>query len=276
MTETSKEIDIRLSTFIDGEIGEEERHEVEALLVNDPQARASQDALKRGRDFGRHAFDEMLKEPVPLDLVRAIKTAPQPRRAVRLPQASRPNFSMKPTGRQALACGLLLFVVGGAFGYMLGAPPLAAPSPDALASVSENRDWLEDVAAHYRLYSRQGPHLAELPAGKPADILDWLTTNTGVAFRIPDLGESGLAFQGARLFSAAGIPAGQLFYKSAEGEVIAIVFTKSRPTVNPATESIRDDIGVVSWSTPLATYAIVGPSSNPSLDEIAAKAAGLI
>ena len=273
--ETSKELEVRLSAFIDGEVGEEERHELDALLVNDPQARAAHEALKRGRDFGRHAFEDMLKEPVPLDLVRTIKTAPQPRRAVRLPQPARPALLLKPTASQALAACLILFALGGGLGYMLGARPVPNASAE-IASASENRDWLEDVAAHYRLYSRQNSRLSELPADRPADILDWLTTNTGVAFRIPDLGESGWTFEGARLFSAAAVPAGQLFYRNGDGEVIAIVFTKARPTVTPAAETIRDDISVVAWTTALATYAIVGPSANATLDEVAAKAAGLI
>ncbi len=87
---TPSELETRLSSYLDGEASEEARHEVEALLVNDPQARALNDALKRGTEVGRRMFDDMLREPVPLDMVRTIKNTAPPRKAVRLPDPPRP------------------------------------------------------------------------------------------------------------------------------------------------------------------------------------------
>ncbi|MDR6816595.1 anti-sigma factor RsiW [Neorhizobium sp. 2083] len=273
-------LELRLSAFVDGQAGDEERHDVEELLVNDPQARSLHDALKRGADLGRRAFDDMLKEPVPLDLVRTIKNAPLPRRAVRLPQAPRPTLSFKPSGLQTIAACALLFVIGGGIGYMIGGNPAASQFSMLSMPGASNRDWLDDIIAHYRLYARQTNHLAEIPAERPADILEWLTTNTGVGFRIPDLSDSGLTFEGARLFAAGGTPVGQLLYRrtdgDGDGDVIAISFTKLRPEGNRSIEEIRNDTSLVSWVTPLATYMVVGPSSAADLDDIAAKAAGLI
>jgi anti-sigma factor RsiW len=271
-------LEMRLSAHVDGETGDQDRQEIDALLVNDPQARVLHDSLKRGGELGRRVFDDMLNEPVPLDLVRTIKNAPVPRRAVRLPQAPRPSVAFKPSGPQAFVACALLFVLGGGIGYMLGAHP---PVPDLAQMTSqpnERRDWLDDVVAHYRLYGRQRNHLAEIAADRQADILEWLTTNTGVGFRIPDLSESGLTFAGARLVAADGLPLGMLLYRRDDGdnEVIAITFAKSRPDTSKPVEDIRNDTGLVSWSTPLATYVVVGPSSAADLDEIAAKAAGLI
>jgi len=273
-------LELRLSAYVDGQADEQDRHAIEELLVNDPQVRALHDALKRGTEAGRQAFDNMLKEPVPLDLVRAIKNAPLPRKAVRLPQAPHPSIaSFKPSGLQTAAACLLLFVLGGGIGYMLGHRPVAAELAP-ISGPADSRDWLDDIIAQYRLYARQANHLAEIPADRPADILEWLTTNTGVSFRIPDLGESGLTFQGARLFVAGGTPVGQLFYRrtdgDGDGDVIALSFTKTRPEDNRSIEEIRNDTSLVSWVTPLATYMIVGPSSAADLDDIAAKAAGLI
>ncbi|CAN7408998.1 anti-sigma factor family protein [Neorhizobium sp. LjRoot104] len=273
-------LELRLSAYIDGQTGDDARHDVEELLVNDPQARSLHDALKRGADLGRRAFDDMLKEPVPLDLVRTIKNAPLPRRAIRLPQGPRPNLSFKPSGLQAVAACALFFVLGGGIGYMIGGNPAVPQFSMISMPGASSRDWLDDIIAHYRLYARQTNHLAEIPAERPADILEWLTTNTGVGFRIPDLSDSGLTFQGARLFAAGGGPVGQLLYRRTDGEgdgdVIAISFTKTRPEGNRSIEEIRNDTGLVSWVTPLATYMIIGPSSAADLDDIAAKAAGLI
>src|SRR5690606_26048661 len=78
-------LELRLSAYADGQASEKDRQDIEELLVNDPHARSLYDALGRGSELGRRAFDDMLKEPVPLDLVRAIKNASLPRRAIRLP-----------------------------------------------------------------------------------------------------------------------------------------------------------------------------------------------
>jgi len=267
----------RLSAYQDGETSEQDRNETEALLVNDPQARAHQDGLKRGCEFGRRIFEDLLKEPVPLELVRTIKNAPLPRRAVRLPQAPRAPAAFRPTGPQALAACLIVAALSGAIGYMVGANP-AGPAAASLTAAPDKRDWLDEVVASYKLYERQPKHVAEIGPDNKSDILEWLTTNTGVSFRIPDLSESGLSFAGARLVMAQSHPLGILLYKRADGDgdVVAITFTKTGADMGKPIEDIRSDTSLVSWSTALATYVVVGPSSAADLDDIAAKVAGVI
>jgi anti-sigma factor RsiW len=168
-------------------------------------------------------------------------------------------------------------MVGGGLGYLAGSRPGMKNLAQETGVGVDTRDWLDDVVAHYRLYIHQPNRLIEIGADRPADILEWLTTGTGVGFRIPDLKQSGLTFVGARLFAAAGQPFGLLLYRRGDdGEVIALTFSKSRPETSKPVEDIRSDTGIVTWSTPLATYTIVGPSSAADLDDIAAKAAGLI
>ena len=263
-----------LSRLLDREADAREQAELEAALRNDLHAKAVHETLKLGSSRGREIFGELLKEPVPLDLVRVIRTAPPPRKAVRLPGESehRPALSMKPTAGKAFAAGLLLFVLGGGLGYLLADKPNQPAQPLA----SQPGDWLDDVVAHYGIFSRQPDRLAEMPPSDPAAIVEWLLTSTGVNFRIPDLGETGLTFKGARLFAAGGMPVGELLYTSGEGEVIAILFRKNRPGDDGFSERIRDNIALLSWKSATATYVAVGPSSAASLDEIAAKAAGLI
>ena len=271
----------RLSAFVDSQVSDTERQDVESLLVNDPHARALHDDLKRGSQTGRHLLEDMLKEPVPLDLVRSIKNAPLPRKAVRLPGSARRNAAFRPSGLQALSACALTLILGIGLGYMIGARQTVMPAPDTLTGQGfQQRDWLDDIVSHYRLYSRQQNRLVEIGADKPADILEWLTTGTGVGFRIPDLTDSGLAFVGARMVTAENTPTGVLFYRRTsgdnDGDILALTFSRVRPETTKPIEDIRLDTGLVSWSTPLATYVIVAPSSAADLDEIAAKAAGLI
>jgi anti-sigma factor RsiW len=272
------DFETRLSAYLDGEANDDARHDIEALLVNDATARAAHDALKRGAETGRRMFDDMLREPVPLAMVRTIKNTAPPRKAVRLPDAPRRRLHLRPTLAQAASAAALLFVIGGALGYVVGTYPSVPDMPRVPSTETDARDWLDDIVSSYRLYTRHREHPVEMGADRPADILDWLTTNTGVGFRIPDLSESGLTFLGARLVSTQGRPSGMLLYKrtDGDGDFIAITFVKSRPDTSRPVEDIRADTGLVTWSTPLATYVIVGPSAAADLDDIAGKAAGLI
>ncbi|MGG6896463.1 anti-sigma factor family protein, partial [Rhizobium sp. BR 315] len=141
------------------------------------------------------------------------------------------------------------------------------PTPAQVAM----RNWLDDIAAYHRIYSRQPRHMVELQASEQDEISKWLSNTVGVKFNFPDLAADGLVFQGARLFIAGGKPVGQLVYKNLDGEVIAICFTKTDGVANSNNfdETIRDDVSIVSWYRDGATYAVVGPSSDAMLDQIA-------
>lgn len=268
-------LDIRLSSALDGELGETEQAEIDTRLAGDQHMRARQEELRRGSDFGAHAFAEVLREPVPLTLVRNIKTATPPRKAVRLPQAQRPALEFKPTRRQAFAACALLALVAGGVGYMIGSRPQMETFAQLAMPVTSG--WLEDIATHHRVFSRQTDHLVEVPASDSPHLVDWLMANTGVSFRVPDLSDDKLDFLGGRLFSAAGRPVGQLVYRDPDGNVISICFGRNLTgNEQNMAEQIRDDIGLIAWHRDQTDYVVTGPSADATLDMIAAKVAGQI
>ncbi|MGY5807950.1 anti-sigma factor family protein [Rhizobium sp. LEGMi198b] len=263
-------LETRLSAFMDGETSREEKEELERLIASDPEARRIFDELKHGSDVGRKAFDEVLKEPVPLALVRSIKSAQAPKAREPAPRLSRPSLKLAPTGRQALAAALILFVVGGGIGYLIGMQPSGTPAA-APASPAPNRTWLDDIAAYHRIYAHQPRHIVEVQATEVDEISKWLTGTVGVKFNIPDLAADGLVFQGARMFIANGKPVGQLIYKDLDGDVVAICFMKDEGVAGDGNfdETIKDDVSIVSWHRSGTAYAVVGPSSDAMLDQIA-------
>ncbi|WP_188112551.1 anti-sigma factor family protein [Rhizobium tropici] len=265
-------LEVRLSAFMDGETSREEKEELEKLIASDPNAQRIFDELRHGSDVGRKAFDEVLKEPVPLALVRSIKSAQPPKTRDPSPRLARPSLKLAPNGRQSLAAALILFAVGGGIGYLLGTQPANAPeaAPVTPAQVA-TRNWLDDIAAYHRIYSRQPRHMVELQASELDEISKWLGSTVGVKFNFPDLAADGLVFQGARMFIAGGKPVGQLIYKNLDGDVVAVCFTKADGVANDTdfSETIKDDISIVSWHRDGATYAVVGPSSDAMLDQIA-------
>lgn len=262
-------IEARLAAYIDGEASHEEKQALDELLAGDADTHKVYDNLRRGSEMGRKAFDELLKEPVPLALVRSIKSAPEPKaRDVR--RLARPAVKLAPSGKQALAAALILFVIGGGIGYFFGSQPGAARITLPLTP-NQGRTWPDDIAAAQRIYLRQTSHVVELGPNQTDEIVAWLTSAVGVKFSLPDLSGAGLSFQGARLLVAAGKPTGQLVYRNIDGEIISVCFFKESMATdtNDFNEIIKDDIGVIPWHRGGTGYAVVGASSDALLDDIA-------
>ncbi len=262
-------IEARLAAYIDGEASPEERRTLEDLISADADTGRVYETLRQGSDIGRKVFDDLLKEPVPLALVRSIKSAPAPKvREVR--RLSRPAVKLAPSGKQALAAALILFVIGGGIGYLFGTQPGAARLTLPLVP-NQARTWPDDLAAAQRIYLRQSSHIVELGATESDEIITWLTSTVGVKFNLPDLSSQGLVFQGARLLVAGGKPTGQLVYRNIDGEIVSVCFFKDSAGTDGSdfNEIIKDDIGIVPWHRAGVGYAIVGASSDALLDDIA-------
>lgn len=264
-------LEVRLSAYLDGQLPEAEMHEIDTILAKDEEARTVFEKLKLGSEFGARAFDKLLQEPVPLELVRGIRKAgaaeDAPSGPAALAATAAPPRRKKAAWPKTLAASLALFAAGGALGYVV------AERQDAATPfrISAARTWLDDIADYHRIYARQTRHLVEVPAGDDAHIVEWLTASTGVAFRLPDLSGQNLAFSGARLIVAGGKPTAQLVYRNAEGEVFAICFRQDEAVAERTrlAETIRNDIGLVSWRKGNAAYVVVGPSADPDLDHLA-------
>ncbi|WEX76545.1 anti-sigma factor [Sinorhizobium numidicum] len=267
-------LEVRLSAYIDGELGEAEKSELDALLAHDDDAKALLDRLKAGNAFGNRAFEDFLHDPVPLALVRQIKQGPgiNPR-SERVTTSNLPARHAPIWPRIAIA-SLALLLLGGAVGFVIGSANMT-PEP---ADQATARPWIEEIADYHRVYSRQKQHLVELPASQAAEIETWLKSSVGVAFKIPDLAHKDLTFEGARLLVADGKPVAQLVYRDREGEVFAICFLKDAGALqsDQFEESIRGDLGLVSWQKGGVSFVLVGPSSNAGLQDLAETAAANI
>ncbi len=272
-------LDAQLTALLDGETTPEQKHELEQRLATDDGARRIYDKLRNGADFGKRRLDDILKEPVPLALVRSIKSV-QPPKAPVAPRQSRQPFKFAPSGPQALVAAIVLLIAGCGIGYIVGTSHTAAQTAQAVdaAQASETTEWLGDMLANQRLLARQPRHIFEVPATQPEEISTWLTTTVGVAFRVPDLVSEGWTFQGARVTLANGRPVGQLVYTSADGDLATIAFRKDNQPddAEDFKETIRDEIGLVTWHNAGTSYMLIGPSSEASLSQLAMQIATAI
>jgi len=269
-------LEVRLSAYLDGQLPEAEVEEINAILAGDDEARVVYEKLKLGSEFGARAFDRMLQDPIPLDLVRNIKEAgrneddPSKLGFAAVPAAEIPANRRSAFWPQALSASLVIFLAGGAAGYLISEQKQTSFQA-ASNQFAPARTWLDDVAEYHRIYSRQARHLVEVPASESGHIVDWLSASTGVPFALPDLSAQKLTFEGARLLVAGGKPTAQLLYRDAENEIFAICFLQSEPVegTTPLAESMRNDIGLVTWQKGKASYVVVGPSADPDLERIA-------
>lgn len=269
-------LEVRLSAYLDGQLPEAEVEEINAILAGDDEARVVYEKLKLGSEFGARAFDRMLQDPIPLDLVRNIKEAgrneddPSKLGFAAVPAAEISANRRSAFWPQALAASLVIFLAGGAAGYLISEQKQTSFQA-ASNQFAPARTWLDDVAEYHRIYSRQARHLVEVPASESGHIVDWLSASTGVPFALPDLSAQKLTFEGARLLVAGGKPTAQLLYRDAENEIFAICFLQSEPVegTTPLAESMRNDIGLVTWQKGKASYVVVGPSADPDLERIA-------
>jgi anti-sigma factor RsiW len=262
-------LEVRLSAYLDGEVSEAERKELEQLLARDDEARLLLEMLKSGSAFGNKAFEEFLHDPVPLSLVRRIKQGPGVNpKAERVVNAA-PRQTKVRLWPRALAASIALLLIGSSTGYIIGRTSNDSAQP---ADVAAARTWLDDIADYHRIYSRQtAEHLVEVPASRDGRIESWLASSVGVNFSLPDLSARGLRFEGARLLVTGGKPVAQLMYRNDDGDVFAICFLKIKPGTpeGKMTESIRDDIAMISWQKSGASYVVVGPSADASLQQLA-------
>jgi anti-sigma factor RsiW len=264
-------LEAQLTALLDGETTPEQRLELENRMATDENLRRLYDKLRHGADFGRRRLDDVLKEPVPLALVRSIKSTQPPKTPI-AQRTVRPPTKLAPTGPQALAAALILFVVGCGIGYVVGTSPDADEVATAVATAPANtNDWLGDVTAYQRLLIRQPRHLVEVPASQAEEISSWLTTAIGVPFRVPNLTSEGWAFQGARVILGDSRPVGQLVYSNSDGDIISICFRKDAlpPETEDFKETIRDEIGLVTWHNAGTSYVLAGPSSEAALGKLA-------
>lgn len=260
-------LEIRLCAYIDGELGDTEKTELEALLARDEDAKALFEKLKAGSAFGNTAFEDFLHDPVPLALVRQIKQGSGINPKVERVTIAAANVSRVRVWPRVMAASVALVLLGGIAGYIVGTTT-GQGEPTKLASA---RNWLDDIADYHRIYSRQKERLVEVPASEGPKIESWLAASVGVPFTIPNLTGKGLNFEGARLLVASGKPVAQLIYRDADGDVFAICFLKDSdsPQSDRFSESIRNDLGMVSWQRGGASFVVVGPSANPGLHDLA-------
>jgi anti-sigma factor RsiW len=177
-----------LHAYVDGTLPEDRRLEVEAWLAAHPVDAARVQAWT-GQNLSLHAaFDSVLNEPLPLNLVRAAR-----RPAMPVP------FKAAVATLAMLATGLIGYAVG-----LNAAGQAPAPQQAYLA---------RDAAIAHAVFSPEARHPVEVDAAHADHLVAWLSKRVGTQLQAPDFSAQGFELLGGRLLTGETGPVAHFMYQ---------------------------------------------------------------
>jgi len=233
-----------LHAYIDGALPEARRIELEAWLAAHP------DDARRVRDWSAQnqalhaAFDEVLNEPLPLDLVRAARRRP-----------ARPAWM-----RVAAA---LAFAAVGLAGYGLGrlqAPTLLVQAPLA-----------RDAAIAHVVYSPEVKHPVEVDSAHAEHLVAWLSKRLGASLKAPDFAAQGFDLLGGRLLPGRDGPVAQFMYQDGGGRRITLYVRRGQASERDTAfrHASENGVEVFYWVDGAFGYALSGQIGKTDMGRLA-------
>jgi len=235
-----------LHAWLDGELPDERQGAVRRYLDDHPEVARRFARYREQRVLVGRAFAPLIDRP--------------------LPDRLKPPFSRRrhvvPWPALAVAAALLLFVAGGATGWLARgwSVPVGVPGTAFVA----------DAVAAYRVFVAEVRHPVEVGADQEEHLVTWLGKRLGKPLRAPRLTSRGYDLVGGRLLSDADGPAAQLMYQDAAGRRITLYV---RPTRDPADTSFRfaheGNVQAFYWRDNGLAWALTGELERAILSGIA-------
>ncbi len=245
MAKPIKEAD--LHAYVDGQLSEERRADVEAYLAEHP-AEAVRVQAYHEQNTALHAlFDPVLQEPVP-DRIRP------GRRSKGLPV---------PHHFRQYAAMLVASLIGGIVGWTLHTPG------DSVAITTPS--FAQQAAVAHVVYAPDVRHPVEVAADQEAHLVQWLSRRIGAPLRAPHLGDIGYELVGGRLLPSDTGPAAQFMYQDDSGRRLTL-YVRSVKSGNGETAfrfAQEQNVGVFYWVESSLAYALSGEVDKPELLRVA-------
>ncbi len=224
-----------LHAYADGLLQADRRAEVEAWLAAHPEDAARVQAWIAQNRALHAAFDEVLNEPLPLELVRA--ASKRQTRSMQWYRAAAAVFVAAGVGLTGYGIGL----------HNAGTPAQYATLPQAAA------------IAHV-VYSPEERHPVEVEAQHADHLVAWLSKRLGHELHAPDFGKQGFELLGGRLLPGETGPVAQFMYQDKLNRRITLYVR--RDETKQAETSFRhareDGVEVFYWVDHSLGYALSG------------------
>ncbi|WP_114857505.1 anti-sigma factor family protein [Azospirillum brasilense] len=248
-----------LHAWMDGELPEERRGEVERHLAGNPDLARRFDRYRAQRAMLKNTFGPLIDRPLPAALV------PPYARATGRP-AVRPRRWLPAL---AAAAVLLVFIAGGAGGWWLRGWSGGAGGGGAA--------FVADAVAAHRVFAVEVRHPVEVGADQEAHLVGWLSKRLGKPLRAPRLAATGYDLVGGRLLSDARGPAAQLMYQDAAGRRITLYIRPASDAPDTSFRFAQDgNVQAFYWRDNGLAWAVTGDLDRVTLSAIAEEVYGAL
>ena len=241
MSETERPFtDEDLLRYVDGFLDPARRAEVEEYLKTAPADANTVTAYRHQNRALREAFDGILEERIPESIVSTALT-------------SRPRF-LRPLW--AAAAALVLFISGGAFGWV------ASDMGDQKVAMATSADFKSFAISAHRVYTPEVRHAVEVEASDQQHLMSWLSKRVGHQLKAPALAPMGFELVGGRLLATPdGQPAAQFMYQDRTMRRLTLYARSANVSETTSFRFARDsDCSMFYWVDAPLAYALVGTS----------------
>ncbi|TWA64404.1 anti-sigma factor RsiW [Azospirillum brasilense] len=248
-----------LHAWMDGELPEDRRGEVERHLAGNPDLARRFERYRAQRAMLQETFGPLVDRPLPAALV-----PPYTRSAGR--PAVRPRRWLTAL---AAAAVLLVFVAGGAGGWWLRGWSGGAGGGGAA--------FVADAVAAHRVFAVEVRHPVEVGADQEAHLVGWLSKRLGKPLQAPRLAAKGYDLVGGRLLSDARGPAAQLMYQDAAGRRITLYIRPASGAPDTSFRFAQDgSVQAFYWRDNGLAWAVTGDLDRVTLSGIAEEVYGAL
>jgi anti-sigma factor RsiW len=250
MSTTAEQIsEEQLSAWVDGELGEAERANVEAWLKDHPEDAARTRRWAADRDALRSLFGPLDDEPVPAALRAAAWGRPAP-----------PRWALAAAAAGLLVAGAL---AGGGAAWQWQQRQMAQLQVRLAAGTPQG--WVQRAAFAHSVYVPEPRHAVEVKA-QEEHLARWLTRRIEVPVKLFDLRPLGFELVGGRLLPDGPGKSAQLMYQDAQGLRLTVYLRKPEQGADAAFRYERQgDLGLFYWVEEGCGYALVGALPRPTL-----------
>jgi len=231
--------DSDLHAYVDGELDENRRLDIEAYLAGNPEAAEQVRQYQQlNRDLHR-LFDPVLNKPVPAALVPDCA-------------ASYAGYRWPRAARAAALAGIVL--VSGLSGWLLHARSNGVENSAALVNL------VQPAAFAHVVYSTDDHFPVEIQAEQQDVLINWLSDRMHTSIRAPDLGRLAFDLVGGRLLPSTNRMAAQFMYQNVDGERITLYVRRVAWENQQAAFQYyeAEGVGVFYWIEGPMGYALSG------------------
>ena len=263
--------DETLVAFVDGELDDAMADEVARAVESDAELAVRVRMFSDSALVVRAAFDDVIKEPVPDQLLLAARGAAAASTVV--PFRRRAGSTIGRWIALPLAASVAALMIGAGAGYWAGRSPVAPPPTD----IASTAGLVDNLAGYYDLYTMTGVEpeqvaFADMRTAERDGLQSWLTSRLDRETKVPDLSTFGYTLRGGRIVMSEGRPAGQILYENpADKRPIAIYVGTTTKRDAQLTLDQRKDLNVAYWRREGRTIAVFGKSDKTVIRDIATK-----